>query len=946
MTMTIDRITLLVLLAGSASGAHAQTLTWLNAAGGAAATAANWNPAQIPSPANTLLFSLNATYPVSFSSGTSTSSAMTFVRGNTTFTMTSTHTTGAVILGNTNASTAVNTLTTGTWNSGAISIGTVLGSAGTLNVNDQDAVLTCGTLHVAADTNQTCNLNITGSGRVNSGSATLGLNNPSGVGRATVSGQSQIFPVRRSTWAITGGLTVGNLGIGTLNVAAGGVVTTTGDLTVALRTSPGPTPSQGVVTVGGLGLILPASIQVGGNIRIGRGTSAASDTGIGSMFVNDDGVVTATGSAIIGGSGAGSGSLAVNTGGRFTSAGLSFGSSGSLSHTGGVITVNGGTFVGPNPAQLIVSGASDTELVLDGATSTFTAPNVTTLAAIVGDLTTGKLSLLNGASFTAGVGGLSIGNREGSSGSVLVGSGSQLQVDSDIIIGPGSGSLTISGGSIADNLGLVILNQGATSAGSATVSGSTLECSAISCRPVNGGTATLSLTNGGVISLRGNFGIQCHIGPSSTLNIDSGTLDCLTDVRIEGAFVMSNGTVNCRNFFVNAPSSASGVIRGKLSRNTPATLTATGPLTLGDGSSPAFSFVNLAVGTHTVTILDSDTADLGTTSLNGGTLSAANGHYLPAEQTLSGTGTIIGDVSHNGLIAASGTNGLTFVGQLSGVGVGITGTKVRFASGGSFVGTGTIAAQVEVASGGSFVCTGTTRLSNNAPGGFTSAGLLDAAGVFIVSAQTGFTLTGNSIFRSAFVESNSTIVNAGTLRGSGSFHNNVVSSGIISPGDPAADRTQSFRVAAGTFSMSSGNSVGTFNCEIEGPAAGQADSISVQGACIIAGRLSLMILDNFVPVNGFSRTIIRSDTSLSGSFSEIDLPDRWHIERSATAIDAVYCSADFNSDGFVDGFDYDDFVACFEGAACPGSETADFNRDGFSDGFDYDDFIIAFEEGC
>ena len=58
------------------------------------------------------------------------------------------------------------------------------------------------------------------------------------------------------------------------------------------------------------------------------------------------------------------------------------------------------------------------------------------------------------------------------------------------------------------------------------------------------------------------------------------------------------------------------------------------------------------------------------------------------------------------------------------------------------------------------------------------------------------------------------------------------------------------------------------------------------------------------------------------------------------------CPADFNGDGFVDGFDYDDFVACFEGDPCVPGGTADFNADGFVDGFDYDDFVAAFEGSC
>ena len=58
------------------------------------------------------------------------------------------------------------------------------------------------------------------------------------------------------------------------------------------------------------------------------------------------------------------------------------------------------------------------------------------------------------------------------------------------------------------------------------------------------------------------------------------------------------------------------------------------------------------------------------------------------------------------------------------------------------------------------------------------------------------------------------------------------------------------------------------------------------------------------------------------------------------------CPADFNADGFVDFFDYSDFVGCFETGVCPEGTTADFNGDGFADFFDYSDFVAAFEAGC
>jgi hypothetical protein len=60
----------------------------------------------------------------------------------------------------------------------------------------------------------------------------------------------------------------------------------------------------------------------------------------------------------------------------------------------------------------------------------------------------------------------------------------------------------------------------------------------------------------------------------------------------------------------------------------------------------------------------------------------------------------------------------------------------------------------------------------------------------------------------------------------------------------------------------------------------------------------------------------------------------------------VGCTADFNNDGFVDFFDFDDYVNCFETGNCPPGRTADINLDDFVDFFDFDAFVEAFESGC
>ena len=67
---------------------------------------------------------------------------------------------------------------------------------------------------------------------------------------------------------------------------------------------------------------------------------------------------------------------------------------------------------------------------------------------------------------------------------------------------------------------------------------------------------------------------------------------------------------------------------------------------------------------------------------------------------------------------------------------------------------------------------------------------------------------------------------------------------------------------------------------------------------------------------------------------------------NADGINLPGCRADFNADGFLDFFDYIDYVTCFETGSCPAGTTADFNGDDFVDFFDYSDFVDAFETGC
>jgi hypothetical protein len=133
------------------------------------------------------------------------------------------------------------------------------------------------------------------------------------------------------------------------------------------------------------------------------------------------------------------------------------------------------------------------------------------------------------------------------------------------------------------------------------------------------------------------------------------------------------------------------------------------------------------------------------------------------------------------------------------------------------------------------------------------------------------------------------------------------------------------------------------------------------GGAILDGTLRVELIENggvpFVPAVGATFSVISAGT-ISGTFDSVppsvvgDATVEWEVLylRNSVSVRVVSvvssCRADFNSDGFLDFFDYTDFVNCFEGGGCPEGTSADFNNDGFVDFFDYNDFVAAFESGC
>ncbi len=160
------------------------------------------------------------------------------------------------------------------------------------------------------------------------------------------------------------------------------------------------------------------------------------------------------------------------------------------------------------------------------------------------------------------------------------------------------------------------------------------------------------------------------------------------------------------------------------------------------------------------------------------------------------------------------------------------------------------------------------------------------------------------------------------------------------------------------------NAGATWTVQIGGNAPGTThDQLIASGAgASINGNVEVELMASgggtFIPAVGQTFLILNTIHGVTGTFADPPVTNangvkvNWSFVYTGNNVllraDSVEitCPADFNGDGFLDFFDYDDYVNCFETGVCPAGKNADYNLDGFVDFFDYDDFVQAFENGC
>ncbi len=967
------------------------TLLWNNAAGGSAGTAGNWNPVGVPAAADFLNFNLAGNYSISFPASVPTSSQMNFNVGTIGLSTLVPHTaTAQFTLGILAASTPTVTFTSGTLSSAVISVGSNPTSTSILNITGAAAdMLSTGAAGTRIGNTGNGTLNITTGGSLRStnavtvaaGAGSQGAVNVSGLSGATRSELVTLDPVG-------GDLNIALNGPGSLAVTLGAKVVVADDAFIAPTTGFTGTAAVGSTSVN------DSTMDIAGDLHIGHNTTAAA-AGTGTYTINDGGLVTVAGTTTVGDSAGGTGTLTVHEGGQLTTASLAIDSShGVFNLLGGIIAVTGGT-LSTTSNQITLNGGVGESPILSingGALCTLSA---TPTALTIGTTRSALLDVSNNGSLNVTAGDIVLGESLGSNGTLQVQLAGQatLAPSGTLTVGKaGSGALTLSAnghmasgpvqaGTLASSTSSVFISNSSSLditgtlalGGTFSTSGGTASMTIGNASP---NTGTVTVTSG---PIAGGVNTQVWNGSSLTINA-GGRLNSDEVIRCGGSLTLAGGTIDADNVVPGGagPFSFTGTIVHLLEPLGSTVVNLTGPLAV----QALRNHGTMNVGPHTLTINDTPGHHswfIGNCTLLAlGRVVAPDGLILLTGEVISGEGTIDAPITNSGTLTGSGT-GLKLNGLVTGLGQGITGTAVTFGATGGFTGQGTFGASVKVnAQAGSVItATGNLTMGNAASNqGFASAGKIVVGDNIAVSLRSlsfsvvhdltfsnGDPASAPSVLSGTGLMVNGRVSGTGTIGGSVSTQIQLIGA-TLSPGVPGIPGAPgSIFLDGDTFF---GNNTRTEIDIFDATTHDQIRSLShlvfspsfhtVPSDVVLFGTLVLRVEPGHTPTSGETHQILATNHGLFGpdgvvygAFESYELPRHWIINTipfespgQENGVFAVYCTADFNEDGVVDFFDYDDFVVAFEA----GLPEADYNNDTAIDFFDYDDFVVDFEQGC
>lgn len=379
----------------------------------------------------------------------------------------------------------------------------------------------------------------------------------------------------------------------------------------------------------------------------------------------------------------------------------------------GVLTVANGAVLNSNLAYVGQMAGSSGAVTVTGVGSIWNAQGL-----VVGNDGVGTLAVLNGGAVNTSVYEFSLADQSGNGTAIVDGAGSKLTASDFVVGNGGTGTLTVSnGGAVIGTTWISTIGHDVGAVGTVTVTGAGSTLSNVGDLFIGqNGSGTLTVANGGGVTVGGNIVLAYQPGSTGTLNIGGAA----------GAAAAAPGTVNSANIEFRA---GTGAIN----------FNHTG---VGYVFAPAMSGFGTINQLSGETILTADSsAFTGATSVTGGRL-AVNGSLAGSIVTVSGGGILGGTGTVGGIVANSGG----IVGAGNSIGTLNVNGNVSFAAGSIYqVETNAAGQSDKIAATGSATLNGGTVVASGAALMGTKYTILTAAGgingTFASASASGVTVT-------------------------------------------------------------------------------------------------------------------------------------------------------------------------------------------------------------
>jgi T5SS/PEP-CTERM-associated repeat protein len=209
----------------------------------------------------------------------------------------------------------------------------------------------------------------------------------------------------------------------------------------------------------------------------------------------------------------------------------------------GVLTVANGAVLNSNLAYVGQMAGSSGAVTVTGVGSIWNAQGL-----VVGNDGVGTLAILNGGAVNTSVYEFSLADQSGNGTAIVDGAGSKLTASDFVVGNGGTGTLTVSnGGAVIGTTWISTIGHDVGAVGTVTVTGAGSTLSNVGDLFIGqNGSGTLTVANGGGVTVGGNIVLAYQPGSTGTLNIGGAA----------GAAAAAPGTVNTANIEFRAGTGA------------------------------------------------------------------------------------------------------------------------------------------------------------------------------------------------------------------------------------------------------------------------------------------------------------------------------------------------------------------------------------------------------